>query len=71
MFRALARQHGAQFAILAPQADIEVLRQRIQARQLAGQDASEATVDVLERQLQWIEPLGPDEMAQQLGLDLN
>ncbi len=63
MFHALARQHGASFAILAPQAENEVLRQRICDRQRAGTDASEATVEVLERQLQWIEPLGGDETA--------
>ncbi len=68
LFHALARQHGARFAILAPQADTEILRQRIRARQSAGQDASEATAEVLERQLQWIEPLGADEIA--LCLDL-
>lgn len=62
-FHALARQHGARFAILAPQADTDVLRQRVRARQSAGQDASEATVEVLERQLKWIEPLGADETA--------
>ena len=60
-FHALARRHGAQFAVLAPQADSKTLRQRIQARQSAGQDASEATIEVLECQLQWIEPLGGDE----------
>jgi len=65
-FHALARQHNAQFAILAPQADTAVLRQRIMARQAAGKDASEATVEVLERQLQWIEPLGDDEIALQM-----
>jgi hypothetical protein len=68
MFHTLARQHGARFAILAPQAANDVLRKRIRARQSAGQDASEATVEVLERQLQWIEPLGEDETA--LCLDL-
>ncbi len=60
-FRALARQHGVEFSILAPQAELAVLRQRIVARQSAGTDASEATLQVLERQLQWIEPLGADE----------
>lgn len=68
MFRALARQHKASFAILAPQADIPLLRERILARQRAGRDASEATVAVLERQLQWIEPLGEDEAGLRLEL---
>jgi len=60
-FRALARQMGAAFSILAPQASPEQLRQRILARSAAGHDASEATLAVLAHQLQTIEPLGPDE----------
>lgn len=65
-FQTLAREHQAQFAILAPQADPDVLRERIVARRRAGQDASEATVEVLERQRQWIEPLAGDELALRL-----
>lgn len=68
MFRALAGQHKVPFAILAPQADVVLLRERILARQRAGQDASEATLAVLDRQLQRIEPLGDDEAALQLAL---
>ncbi len=60
---AIAGAAGAQFAILAPQAGVDVLRQRIAARQAAGRDASEATLAVLESQLQWLEPLGSDERA--------
>jgi aminoglycoside phosphotransferase family enzyme/predicted kinase len=60
-FAALAREQGCPFAILAPQAPVEVLRQRIEARQQTGRDPSEATPAVLERQQQWIEPLGADE----------
>lgn len=60
-FRALARQMGAGFSILAPQASPEQLRQRILARSAAGHDASEATLAVLAQQMQTIEPLGPDE----------
>jgi len=65
-FQALAAETGAAFAILAPQAPPEVLRQRIQARQALGRDASEATLEVLERQLGWIEPLDDAEMARLL-----
>ncbi len=67
-FRTLAREYQAQFAILAPQADPDVLRERIVPRQRAGQDASEATVEVLERQRQWIEPLQDDELALRLDV---
>ena len=65
-FATLARTLGCPFGILAPQAPVEVLRQRIAQRQASGQDPSEATLQVLERQLQWIEPLGLDEQAQVL-----
>ncbi|MFM7025821.1 MAG: AAA family ATPase [Limnohabitans sp.] len=60
-FAELARAQGCPFGVLAPQAPIEVLRQRIAARQWAGNDPSEATPEVLEQQLQWIEPLDRDE----------
>jgi aminoglycoside phosphotransferase family enzyme/predicted kinase len=60
-FAALARAQGCAFGILAPQAPLEVLRQRITHRQARGRDPSEATLDVLEQQLQSIEPLGDDE----------
>jgi len=62
-FRALAQQMGASFSILAPQASPEQLRQRIVARSAAGHDASEATLAVLDQQMQTIEPLGPDEIG--------
>jgi uncharacterized protein len=62
-FHALAHACGAGFAILAPQADTDTLRRRITARLARGQDASEATLAVLDKQLQWIEPLGDDERA--------
>ena len=62
-FSVLAQQTGASFSILAPQASPEQLRQRIVARSAAGHDASEATLAVLDQQMQTIEPLGPDEMG--------
>ena len=65
-FAELARTLDCLFGILAPQAPVEVLRQRIAQRKMQGGDPSEATLEVLERQLQWLEPLGPDEQAQVL-----
>lgn len=65
-FAKLARTLDCPFGILAPQAPVEVLRQRIAQRQTQGGDPSEATLEVLERQLQWLEALGPDERAQVL-----
>ncbi|MFZ4623415.1 MAG: AAA family ATPase [Rhodoferax sp.] len=60
-FRALANQAGVPFAILAPLATPAQLRERILARNALGRDASEATLEVLARQMQVIEPLAPDE----------
>ena len=60
-FRALARDTGVAFSILAPRATPEQLRERILARKVLGQDASEATLDVLAQQMRTLEPLGPDE----------
>jgi aminoglycoside phosphotransferase family enzyme/predicted kinase len=60
-FRALARDTGAAFSILAPQATPGQLRERILARAALGNDASEATLDVLAHQMRAIEPLAADE----------
>lgn len=60
-FAALAAEQGCPFRILACEAPVDVLRERIAARQARGQDASEATVAVLEQQLGWLEPLTPEE----------
>ena len=59
-FRALAAQLRIPFAILACEAPIDELRRRLTAR--TG-DASEAPVELLEQQLQWIQPLGEDERS--------
>lgn len=62
-FVALAKAAGCPFHILAREAPIEVLRERVNARQKQGNDASEATVAVLEQQLNWLEPLSAGERA--------
>ncbi len=59
-FHALAAARGAGFAILACTAPVAELRRRLHARR---DDASEATVAVLERQLGWVEALGSGELA--------
>lgn len=56
-FAALAQAAGCPFHILATEAPLAVLRERISERQARGADASEATVAVLEQQLGWLEPL--------------
>lgn len=60
-FLKLAQDNGAAFSIMAPVATHAQLRERILARSALGSDASEATLQVLERQMQAIEPLAPDE----------
>lgn len=60
-FRALARSAGASFSILAPVATADQLRERILARQMLGHDASEATLEVLARQLKTLQPLAAHE----------
>jgi predicted kinase len=62
-FRALAARLGVPFLILEFQAAETLLRERVAARERAGDDASEATTTVLERQLQYREALTADERA--------
>lgn len=61
-FLELARELDVSFGILAPQATPEQLRLRIQNRLSQGRDASEATLQVLELQMQTIEALTPHEL---------
>ena len=58
----LAKDTGAAFGILAPLATHAQLRQRILARNASGHDASDATPEVLARQMQQIEPLDANEL---------
>lgn len=57
-FRTLARRLGVTFELIAPQAPPDELARRLAARR---GDASEATVEVMQRQLQWFEPPAEDE----------
>ena len=56
-FRRLAQQRRLPFTILHCRAPTAVLRERVRARSGRGDDASEADVSVLERQLATAEPL--------------
>ena len=62
-FLALARKRHAPVRMLDLHAPIEVLRRRIRERLAAGRDVSEATLAVLEGQMQRIEPLTTEERA--------
>ena len=68
-FRELARAEGARFLILACDAPAAVLRERILARSRTGSDASEATLEVLERQIAGREPLDAGELADAVVCD--
>lgn len=57
-FRALAHREGSAFHLIAPQASREELARRILARR---NDASEATVAIMEQQLRWFESPDQDE----------
>ncbi len=60
-FRELAARRGVPFILLDCVAEPAVLRERVAARRLRGDDAAEADVAVLERQLQYDEPPAADE----------
>ena len=62
-FRRMAGANLAQFSILAPRAPEQELRRRVGKRQQLGQDASEASLAVLEQQLQSVQALAADEPA--------
>jgi predicted kinase len=59
--RALATELHVPFTILHCTASVERLRERVARRSAAGDDASEADLDVLERQREYREPLSEDE----------
>jgi uncharacterized protein len=63
VFRALAAELRVPFSILECLAPEALLRHRVTARESLGNDASEATLAVLERQLATHEPLVQDERA--------
>jgi len=68
-FLALAQQLGVPCRILALDAPVEVLRQRVQRRAEKGRDPSEADVAVLEGQLKAREPLTQQERACAVAVD--
>jgi uncharacterized protein len=61
--RAVAADLNVPFAIVDFVASVETLRARILERREASTDASEANLEVLERQRQSAEPIAPDERA--------
>jgi uncharacterized protein len=68
-FSQVAAVNGARFAILDCTAPPDELRRRIKARARKGRDASEADLDVLERQLVTAEPLDRAERRHVVAVD--
>ena len=68
-FANLAGQLGVPFSILDCHAPLPVLRERLQRRQAAGNDPSEADEAVLARLLPADEPLAADEAAAAITID--
>jgi len=68
-FRALAGALGVRHALVVCEAPLDVLRTRVAARAALGADPSEAGVDVLQRQIDWREPLGAEELSDATVID--
>ena len=68
-FRSIADKAGVPFRILDFHVPLDVLRNRVEARRVRGDDASEAGLAVLERQIAMREPLTPAEMTAAVTVD--
>jgi aminoglycoside phosphotransferase family enzyme/predicted kinase len=68
-FRAIAQAAGAPFLILDFHVPLDELRARVSQRLARGDDPSEASLEVLERQIAAREPLTPAEMASAVVVD--
>lgn len=67
--RSLARARGAPFRLIEVTAPRDVLESRLETRAAAGTDASEATREVLAKQLGFAEPPGADEREDTVTVD--
>ena len=68
-FVQLARDTGAEVRLVHCDAPLDTLRQRVATRRAEDTDASEATVELLDRQPGYWEPLTDDERSMALHLD--
>ncbi len=68
-FIALAARLGVRCRLLVFDAPVDLLRERVRRRAAEGRDASEATLEVLERQLAEREPLTPAEQVLAIQVD--
>ncbi|GMQ96550.1 MAG: bifunctional aminoglycoside phosphotransferase/ATP-binding protein [Gammaproteobacteria bacterium] len=67
-FKSICRSLPIPFAMLSVSATDEVLRQRISQRMAKGDDASEAGMDILDRQMHAIESLTDEEAMQAIAV---
>ncbi len=70
-FLAIAHDHSAQSVIVHCMAPLEVRRARVASRAASGADASEATLDLLDRQPSYWEPFGEQELEHLVTVDTN
>jgi len=68
-FHEIARRRGVPFVILDFDAPEKLLRERVAQRAVAGLDASEADLSILERQIQSREALVPEERVAAVSVD--
>lgn len=68
-FRSLAERAGCRFVILDCAAPVEELRRRVAGRAGLGQDASDADLAILERQLETAHPLSEEEQRAAVTVD--
>jgi predicted kinase len=68
-FRVIARRADTPFAIMHCEAEMPVQRQRVAGRTERGEDASEADLSILDRQLLHQEPLADDERSSIIDVD--
>lgn len=69
MFTRLAHEREIPFLILHCEAAADIQHRRIQARGIAGHDASEADLQVLQHQLQTCQPLSDSERQASISVD--
>jgi hypothetical protein len=69
MFRDLAKREGSRFIIVACEADPVTLRRRVAQRAQSSADPSDASTEVLDRQLRNRDPLSVEERADVITVD--
>ncbi len=69
IFSELADKLSLPFVIVRCQAPVDELIKRIRKRQQSGSDASEATIDIIDKQKNWEEPLSQYELKRTLTID--